>query len=56
MHQLDTMLSVSLTNPSPVQSLSDCRPFLMAFLCLIASCCRCTRSVCVVKYGSETLR
>lgn len=56
MHQLDTMLSVSLTNPSPVHSLSDWRPFLMAFLCLTASCCRWTRSVCVVKYGSEALK
>lgn len=49
------MLSLSFTKPSPVQSLSDCNPFLMAFLCRIASCCLCTKSVCVVKYSREAL-
>ena len=55
LHQLETMLSVSVTKPSPVQSLSDCRPSLMAFRCWIASFCRCTKSVCVVKYGRDAL-
>lgn len=53
--QLETMLKVSLTKPSPVQSLSDCSPFLTAFLCWIASCCILTNSVCVVKYSIEAL-
>lgn len=50
------MLSVSFTNPSPVQSLSDCKPFLTAFLCWIASFWRFTKSVWVVKYCSDTLK
>lgn len=54
-NQLETMLSLSFTNPSPVQSLSDCKPFLIAFLSRIASCCLLTRSVWVVKYWRETL-
>lgn len=49
------MLSVSCTKPSPVQSLSDCKPFLMAFLWRIASCCLLTKSVWVVKYSSDDL-
>lgn len=53
--QFETILSVSLTKPSPVQSLSDCRPFLTAFLCSIASRCLRTKSVWVVKYGRDAL-
>lgn len=56
MPQFDTMLSVSFTKPSPVQSLSDCKPFLTAFLWRIASCCRCTKSVWVVKNWREYLK
>lgn len=55
LNQLETILSVSFTKPSPVQSLSDCRPFLTAFRWLIASCCLRTNSVWVVKYWRETL-
>lgn len=54
--QFETILSDSSTNPSPVQSLSDWRPIFIAFLCLIASCCLLTRSVWVVKYGSDALK
>ncbi|KAG6548354.1 hypothetical protein Mapa_010133 [Marchantia paleacea] len=49
------MVSVSFTNPSPVQSLSDERPLRTARLTLTASFCIRTNSMCVVKYSSDAL-
>ena len=54
--QLDTMLSVSFTKPSPVHSLSDDSPLCFSLFFCSASRCMRTSSVCVVKYWREALR